>query len=335
MGEAVAWRGFAGFGLEGTEGTGVKSVYKVDLLSESLQGQGEPIIVPIINQSRMDDKVVMGPYESAGDISVAVTPDIFTTLLYSTLTSLASAGTSAPYTHVFKTGSTLKALTAQIQRGDFYHVYPGLKVARLSFKAVVDAILQATISFGGRAKEKVYNSENSDAGVVYSSNDPFVFLQGALTLHGSSDVLTNDWDVNIDTGLLRNRAIGSGRAHNRAFAGRSRISGSFNRLFEDIEAHRRWMGASSSSYPISVGDAVQFAQAVLLFTASASLTLQIDIPKLYYKASGPALENADGTVMQRCSFGAKKDSSSGSDIVVTVVNSEANAAITTNGTAIP
>lgn len=330
MGEPVSYASFVGIALENTAGTPVKSLYELDFISESLRGQGEPIRRRCINRTRAVKGAVQGPYSAEGDLNMEVTPDKVTTLFHAAL-PVSSTGTADPYTHVFKPGTVLHPLTVQVKRDDWYFVYPGQYVNRITLRGVIDAIMEATFNLQGKGKEVLYDAEQSDAALAASSQDPFVFHQGAVTLHGSANTDTNNWEVNINTGLQRAKGIGAGRAHNRAHPGDSVCSGSFDLVFDTVEAHRRWMGAAASTSPISVADTLQTLAIRLLYTASASRKLQVDIPKAYYTASEPAVQGRGGLIIQRCQFSSLYNAGDTSDVYLTVTNGETNGNITTAG----
>jgi len=323
---------FLGIGFENTSGIPVKSQVELDFISENLRGQGEPIRRRCINRRRTVKGAVMGAYRAEGDINLEATPDKITKLLYAALTGLTTSGSADPYTHVFKTGDTLRSLTAQVKRNAQYFVYPGLHVQRLTFRAVIDAIMEMTVGLAGKGKEKIYNAEQSDVGIAASSDDPFVFHQAVLSLHGATNDDTNNWEISVDTGLTTPKGIGAGRAPNRAHPGDSVVTGSFDQVFESIEAHRRWMGAATSGYPIEVGNNVQTFAAQLKYTAAASRELILDLPKVYYTASEPAVQGRDGVIMQRCQFSTLYDNAEGTDIKITIKNAETNGVIVALGT---
>ena len=58
---------------------------------------------------------------------------------------------------------------------------------------------------------------------------------------------------------------------------------------------------------------MQFGAATLTFTLSATRVLVISLPQLSNRASGPALENDDSIIIQRCEFATEMDSSTGRD----------------------
>lgn len=333
-GDPTNYRSYLGIALEATAGTPAQALHEMDFISETLRGQGEPIRRKCINRKRSVKGAVQGPYSAEGDVNLEVTPDKFTTFLYAALTARTTSGSADPYTHVFKPGDSLLPLSVHIQRANQVFIYPGQYVNRLTFRGVIDAILEATVGLQGRAKEVVYDVEKSDASIAASAEDPFVFQQATTTLHGSASTDTNNWEVSIDTGLTRAKGLGAGRAHNRAHPGDSLVQGSFDVVFDTIEEHRRWLGAANSTYPIQVADTLQTFALRLLYTASAGRKLQIDIPKAYYKTSGPAVNGREGLVMQRCEFAGLYSASDGADVVITVTNGEAAAAITTQGQAV-
>lgn len=335
MADPSNYYGFCGVGLETTAGTPVRSQHELDLLSETLQGKGEPIRSSAINRTRAVKKAVQGPYRADGDLNVEVTPDKFTKLLYA-MFDLTTTGSAAPFTHVFKSGDVLRPLTVQVRRDDVYFVYPGQYVSRLVLRGVIDQILQATVSLAGRAKERLYNAEQSDAGITQSVLSPFAFIEATTTLHGAASTDTNNWEVNVDTGLITPKGLGAGRAPNRAHPGDSLVSGSFDVVFDTVEEHRRWMGAATSTYPINVADILQ-TFAIQLKYAKAGPPIEeftIDITKAYYAASGPALTGREGVIMQPCQFKSLWDNTD-TDIKITIKSDETNTIITTLGTNIP
>lgn len=137
---------------------------------------------------------------------------------------------------------------------------------------------------------------------------------------------TDSWVVNILSNVDVHKGIGSGRGPQRAFAGEAMVTGSFNMVFDDPTLHAKWMGASSNASPIEVASTLQTFALQLLFTASASRSLQIDIPKAYLDTSEPSLAGRDGTIVQPVTFSGLYDSSSASDVVMTLKNGESTIA---------
>lgn len=334
-GDPVNFRSFLGIGIEGTAGAAVKALYELDFISETLRGQGEPIRRRCINRTRSVKGAVMGGYSAEGDINLEVTPNMVSTLFYAALTSLATVGTTDPYTHTFKPSTSLKPVTVHIQRGNQVFVYPAQFVNRITFRGVIDAILEATFGMQGRALERVWDVEKSDAAIAASTEDPFVFWGATVALHSGATADTNNHDLTINTGLTRHKGLGSGRGHDRAHPGDSLVEGSFDLVFDTIEEHRRWMGAAASSYPIDVANTLQTLALQLKYTQSANRVLTIDVPKAYYKTSGPAVTGREGIVLQRVDWSSLYNTADLSDVVLTLKNGEANAAITTAGVAIP
>jgi len=333
-GAPVNYRSFLGVALEATAGTPVKSLYELDFVSETIKGVSTPIRRKSINRKRSVKGAVMGAYSAEGDINLEVTPDKVSTLFYAALTGITNSGTAAPYTHSFKPGTTLLPLTLQIQRANQIFIYPAQYVSKIVLKGIIDAIMEAQIGLKGAALEKIYDTEQSDAGITASALDPFVFYQGTVSLHGAATTDTNNWNVEIDTGLQLHKGLGAGRAANRAHPGDAVCKGSFDIVFDTIEEHRRFLGASSSSYPISPGNTLQTLDAQLLYTAG-QYSLLVEMTKLYYEASGPNINGREGIVIQPLQFSSLYDGSPDADVTLTLINNETASAITTAGTAIP
>lgn len=156
----------------------------------------------------------------------------------------------------------------------------------------------------------------------------------AFTVLNVPNLDTNNWNININTGLSFNKGIGAGRAPNRAYPGDSVVSGSFDLVFDDITQHQRWMGQASRSSGMTPGTAIQLFAVQLLFQASSTAILQIDLPRVYYTDSAPAVSGRDGVILQPLTFEALYDPTWQTDILITISNSESNASIITPGVAI-
>lgn len=330
MGNPSNFAAFCGIARENTAGIPVKSLHELDFISETLHGQGEPLRRRTINRKRAVKGAVQGGYSAEGDLNLEATPDKISQLLYAAFTNLNTTGSGEPYTHVFKPGNTLLPLSVQVKRQEQYFVYPGQYVNRLTWRGVVDAILEMTAGLQGRAKEKIYDAEQSDAGITASELDPFVFWGATCSLHGGASTDTNNWELSAQTGLTRHKGIGAGRAHNQAHPGDSQVTGSFDVVFDTIEEHRRWMGAAASTYPIDVANTLQTFAAQLKYV-SGVYELQFDLPKAYYKASAPAVSGREGLIMQRCEFETLWDEDEDCDLKITLVNNEANSVVVATG----
>jgi hypothetical protein len=412
MAEPIGALGSCGIAIEGGLGAAVKPLYQLDLISESLLGKGGPIRSRAITGSRTVKKAPMGAYRADGDLSLEVTPDKFTTLLYATLTGNASgaaggpvttgtagtgtitstgtavvgvgtafltelaigsyivatgggqtrivsaiadnthltvsvafspdvagvAFTTGPFTHVFRTGPDLKPLTVQMYRPQAtgqYFVYAGCKVERLSFRSVIDAILEATVSLASAYKETIYSADQSDSSVSISALEPFVFHQGTVNVGGAGNTDTNNWQVDIATGLSTPKGIGSGRYPNRATPGDSMISGSFDMVFDSITQHRKWMGATADTSPIALGTAKQAVSLSLTWNNAATANIMIlAIGNAYFTSSEPPITGRDGVIIQRVGFEALYYSSDSSDVKITMVGPEPATLVTTSGSVI-
>lgn len=330
--------GFCGIGIEGTAGTAVKSQVELDLVSENMGGTGGGQPFRTINRSRSTTKVLMGPYDGGGEITVGVTADKFTKILSAWAGGTTTAGTAAPYTHTWKTPTgDPSTLTVQLLRpSGYYFVYPGCHVNTLNFRASADEpALQCTVGFMARAAEYIEDAEASDVAIAASTADPLSTLTGSVTVGGGSVATLADLDLTIDAALIGRRGIGQGRTINRVYPGFQVVRGTFTLAFESISEHRKWMGAASDSYPINIANVVRFSTLIFEFQDPANPTtrkLNIQVGQAFYESSEPRMESPDGIVTWRLSFNSKYYATDTSDVVLTMTNGETDADIDTAGT---
>lgn len=333
--------GWVSVGLEGTPGVQVKGQCYLDAVSEGLKPEGGPIRSNALTGGRMPKKVVMDTYDYSGPVPFHVTPDKITKLLYSILSSLSTTVTTDPRTHVFKTGTTLKALTLQTYRPgpddgskSPYTIYPGAHPEYLEFRQAASGILLGEMGFQGIAGEVPQTGENSDVAIAYSANDPFIYSELAVTIGGGSVVISDDWKIRIASGLIRKRHLAGQRPSNRAYAGDSMVTGEFGLTWEAgaLTEYRKSLGSTADTSPIAIGSTVALQDFTLVWTKSASKKITIQLPNAYYKIASVNIAGRDQVTVLRGSIEALYDTTSGSDVVVTVINSETNANIITAGT---
>jgi hypothetical protein len=318
------------FGLENTAGTPVKGQVEMDLISESIRGTGAPTRRRGITGFRSPKGVVPGPYEVGGSFLVEAVP----TNLAKPLLSMFDLITTdeGPFIHTFSTVNTLRPFTAQVKRGDYYFVYPGLFMESVTFRASYGNIVEAEFAVGGIGKERVYTVENSEVGMISTSDDPFNFDEATVTLNGATNTDTDNWEVTVSTGLTLTRGLGVERTPNRAFPGDSLVRGSFDLLFMTDAKHKEFLGETSGSRPFTAKSNVVDFSIILSFTSGAKI-LTINLPKLHYVDSGMAITGREGVIRQPLSFEGTWDSVTGTDIVIQLVNAqtgEAEAALGTN-----
>lgn len=277
-------------------------------------------IVEAGGQTRIVDVITDNTHMT---VTVAYSPDVS-----------GVAFTIAPFTHTFKTGSTLLPYTIQAlypQATNRYVFFPGLYASALAMACNIGDALVATLSSMGIGQESIQASEQSDAGIAASVLNPFIFHEAAVTLAGGASLLTRNWNLNIATGLRLFHGIGDGRTPSKAHPGTSRITGTFEMLFDTITEKRKFLGATSDTMPITPGSTLNTLAIVLTFTVDANYVLTITIPAAYYKSVDTPL-TLESDNMATVAFGDIYDTSSSTDITIALKNRTAGSIITALGT---
>lgn len=289
----------------------------------------------------------VGPHTVGGDIALNVTPDKISQLLYAMLHRLdVNTSTAVPISHVFRPETregqvVMQPITLHVRRGMDFWVYPNCYPERLVFRPSEEDDLTATLTVAGLANEKLYNTSQLDAAAAYSSLAPFAFHGATVkqcayggTLAVTS--LTSGWSIDIPSGFQSRRMLGDGLVAVKGRAGRSRVSGSFDLLFESDAEYVRWMGDSTTVYPKSPGTALSYLVLQIIYThATSSAVLTIDIPRaLLHGEATPPTQSAEGYIVQPLSFVTEGDATTEADVKITLANAETNAVITTAGTKI-
>jgi hypothetical protein len=311
-----------------------------------IAGDQGTIRVKSANRGRGTTKVVAGRYSAGGSLPFAVTPDKGTSkLFYCALANLTpSALTQGQIPHVFKpandgAGPILRPFTWQEKFGDTWIVNANQYVTRLVLRGATDGLLTGSVDCvgaGPNCLELAYDAEQSDAGIVASSLDPFVFWGSAVQLAGATTYETGNWEITHETGFALQYALGCGRAARRGTAGEAKTTGSFDMVFADDTEYKRWMGNARTARPYTPSNLLTPLTMQLKYV-SGPHSLQVDLPAAYYTGpGGPKVEDKkNGAVTQRLTFETKWDLASAADIIITLINAELDAAITTVGTPIP
>lgn len=323
---------FLGIGLEGSAGYPVLSQVEIPFTSESLEGKGEPIRSKAVHRIRSTRRAVMGAYAASGEIAFEVTPSRISKIIYAILSDLTTAG-NGPYSHTFTTGSGILPTTVQVGKASRFHIYPGCYPSALKLRAAIDEIVTGTLSVLSMASEIILDAEASDPAMAAGPDTPFVFYDGLVTVAGEQTTDTNNWEINIATGAQATAAVRRRRNPSRVFGGEALVTGSFEMLFSSAGEHKRWMGYAAPEFPLRITRNLVTFPASLVFLNAAGECLSIDLPKIYYSASGAPIEGRQG-IVQRLRFAALLDEAAASDVVVTLTNAETNASITAVGTEI-
>jgi hypothetical protein len=234
----------------------------------------------------------------------------------STSKNPADATGSNPYTHVFKgyadtfPGLSIEKCFTDI---DQYFLYKGCLINGMNLNIVQEGFHDVTFDIIG--KEEVVSTSQTISGAVYRTKDGFNGYQCVVSIDSGSGYATvgnvTGGSLSIQNNIETDGyVLGSALRASAAF-GRRECTGDFNIFFEDATLYTLFANGTE------VG--IKFT-----FTSSTdSITFEFPAAKL--GGNSPDIPSFQGISLP-LTFNAKYDTSSATDVIVTVVNSIATVA---------
>lgn len=254
-----------------------------------------------------------GIREGTGTLELEPGPDKIGELLLSLFGFVATdqpdaGGAPNVYRHHFtKLADSLHPLyTLFVDRQAHQKKYEGLMASQMTFNVPVDGPV-------GASADVIFKKELAGAVLTPSFTgdlNRLLFSDIAITLAGSGDSITRSAQVVIANNAIAKRVLASSQDAADVCSGALRVTGSFQRYFEDDTERAKFVGGTDTSLDI-------LAEAEVLEGAIKS-TLQIGLPKVQYDA-GPVAE-VDGILVQDFTFKAVLDPTAGYPVRVTLIN---------------
>jgi len=166
-------------------------------------------------------------------------------------------------------------------------VMMGAKVNTLTLTAKANDTLMASLDLVGKQRLPIPTGDLT--GTSYSSNNPWVFWQGVLTV-GGSEIFVRSFELKLENNLKKEN-FKSGDPYPKEFPeGARSVSGSFELDLEDLTHYNRFQTGSVAS-------------ASLVFTSGAN-SLTISMPRLVF--NNMSIEKDDQETPQKVEFWAHK-----------------------------
>lgn len=249
-----------------------------------------------------------------GDIELELFNRPTASLLYHLFGSVNTTG-AGPYTHTYTPGDlTGKSMTVQVGRPDVGgtvnpFTYAGVKIAAAELSCEVGSIPTLTLTVTAA-------SETTATGLAVASYPasatPFTFVNGSLSIAGSSVATVRDMSLTIDNALETERfRIGSATTLQQLEAGRREITGSVSADFESLTHYARYTAGTEAAL-------------VMAFAAGTdSLTLTLNVR---FDGSTPNLSGIE-LLEQPLSFKATSGTSDAAAVTAVLVNAESSATV--------
>lgn len=230
----------------------------------------------------------------AGDITVELQAYIGQ-LLKGLFGSVSTSGTEAPYTHTFKVGTDLPSFVIEKGFTDLGHYfkYNGCKVNRCSFDVTRSGFQRLTFGLLG-AKETVGSSafDDTPTDLGKKSFDGFAIAtieEGGSAIANVTSIsgLTIENDLDPDSYVL-----GGGGERVALVAGRVKVTGTLNALFENLTLYNKAKNNTESSLRIvwQLGTGAGTA---------GNESLEIKIPELIYSPNAPVIAGPRGVLVEQ------------------------------------
>lgn len=304
--------GQVGFKTESTVGTGITVTQFVPIRSENVKNQINKLDTQTLSARRVIRKTKPGAQSIAGGVSMELHNLPLATLLTHMFGGVVTTG-SGPYTHTATPGTlTGKSMTVQIGRPattDTVHpfTYAGCKIKSWTVGCALDEIATLDLDLIGMSE----TTGTALATASYSSSwDPFTFIEGSVSIGGSSVASVKSAELTGDNMVDTRFRFGSATSKQPLEAGLRDYTGT---IVSDFDALTHY-----ALYTANTETAV-----VLAFSnGTDSLTITMNVQ---FTGETPEIGGFD-LLEQSLPFRCVSGTSDAAAITAVLVNSETTAA---------
>lgn len=344
---AIGSSTYVAFGQQADCHNQVKANIYLDLLSSSLDSNGENLPSASIRRERMTPvKMAVGGTSAGGDVAFEVTPDGCTILLKSFFKKISTTGPVSTtyggtsynvYTHTFKPAQTDEVsyfTLVQKSKEDIREVYKSCLLDLFTFSVGVGGIINGSFSTLSLQQDVYddFSAGENDANLVtgaaaYSSSSPLSYVGTKIEKGGAEfDKITNvTLTVSNNTGPTRTLRRKRGPKH--IYPGQLTAVVNFDMYFEDVVEIRKYLGVAHDVFPFTAARDIQFDSMDFKFAGELSENVQewtFSFPKMMYQVVGKSI-NGDGPLVLSATGIGLFDSATSSSLTITVKNTEPSA----------
>ncbi|GAA5787301.1 phage tail tube protein [Chitiniphilus shinanonensis] len=272
---------------------------------ESFGSTVEEVVSNAVNGSRVVESVRGGNIDVAGELPIELPLLGIGTLLKHAIGKAVTTG-AGPYTHTLTRGPLPAGLTIEKAFPDLgrFLRFRGFRVGRLSLQVGNQGLITGSIQ--GTAKDET-SATVSLGNPTGAQHVPFMHHEASLKEAGSearvasfSLELTNELEAVRPAGSRVVTALNEGKGH---------CTGAITYLFDSDAHYQKWLTEQPTRLQLTL--------------TSTDGSIEFDLPNVVYTGDAtPKISTAQGLVVA-LKWRAVKDSVSGSDLIVRLVNSEA------------
>lgn len=273
----------------------------------------------VIRPDRMANKAVRGTQRPGGVIPQELSPLGQAQMFYALLGNLVSTTGSGPYTHILKgIANTSKLPSYSIEKGFLdldtptYQAWLGSRFDAATIDFNIDAMVQCNFSVLSRAVTTPSTTSILAGSATDQTCDPFTGVQVTISEGTSLVALGTAQQLQLSINnnhYANNFGLGSNyRANMKAGTRRTSVTGTF--MFNDYSLYTKALDGTDTKINIVVSDGTN------------SYTFLLPNVDLYPNGMTPKI--VDGPITVSLMGMAAKDSVEGTDIKLTIVNSESS-----------
>ena len=274
-------------------------------------------IYPKTASSRVTKHRIVGPLGITGPIDTPLFPEEAATLLYYGLGSVATTGSSAPYTHVIKKGSTLPSFSLEVGRDVKAHKYIGGAVNSFTIDYAPDDTLNGSFDCIFRNELATSSLANVTFPDFNSANRAFAgpdvsFRIGAAESSLTASTICEGASISVENNISADAfSLGSGLLPAQ-LVGAVAVTGTMDLRYE-----------SSTNYDDFIATTEKRINFLANYGSGAGeREVQIDLPRIAYDTNRLPTDNVERFV-QAMAFTAETDTN-GDPIICTVKNTQSN-----------
>jgi hypothetical protein len=287
-----------------TPGSPAMKLLKAATTGETLGMDIERLMSNAINANRAVELFRGGKKSIKGSIPFELAPLGFGTFLKHSLGTNVDTG-AGPYTHTIKRGNLIAGMTIEKGFTDLaqYMVFTGCKPDKVSINVKSSGLITGSMDIIGKDVTVSGTSLGTPTAVAHV---PFIESEAVAQEGGGAATLLNldlNWSNALDpVDVIGSRTIGS------LMEGKGMCEGKITLLFDAITTFNKWLNETSSTLDCT-------------FTTGAS-TLAFYMGAIkYFGDAVPKIANEKGVVVD-LAFSAYYDSTSATDLRITLVNTE-------------
>jgi len=250
-----------------------------------------------------------GKQDVTGDITVELNNHAHAYLLKHLLGSVATAGSSAPYTHTFKVGPLPVGLVIEKGFTDIgeYFKYNGCKVARAAFDFRDEGIIAPVFTLQGSGKETVSGTP-MDADPVELADEVFDGFEASIEEGGAEIATVTEVNFEVNNDLdPGGYTVGSQGIRHKLSAGFCVVTGNLTAMFDSVALYNKAVNHTESSLKITL-------------TRDTDNSIEFLIPELVFDPEAPVIEGPRGVLVRLPFMAYYDDSGEQTSIQVTVKN---------------